>query len=517
MAEIFAGLGLEVARLRRSTAEVRGTLVGKARAFVAGIYCPLGVRAMRRALAEEKPDLVNVHNLYPFISPAALRECRRAGVPVVMTVHNFRLICPTGLFMRDGGPCELCLERGNEWGCVRHNCEHSRLKSLGYAARNAVARLRRHYIDCVDVFACITEFQRRKLIEAGFPPERIVVIPNCAETGAQGRTGTQQGAPTTPEAQAPGTQQPATAHQGPTEGPTQQPAAANQGPTEGPTQQPAAANQGPTKGPTQQPAAAHQGPTKGPTQQPAAANQGPTEGPTQQPAAAQQGPTEGPTQQPAAANQGPTKGPTQQPAAANQGPTEGPTQQPAAAEVVSSAPGLCRGDYVGFCGRISREKGIDLIAEAARRHPEIGFRLAGAVGDPELVADLPPNVKMTGFLRGRDLEDFYEGARFVVMASRCYEGFPMAILEAARHSRATVAPDHGGFTEIVSGAGVLFRPGDADSLAEAVSSLWHDPQRAATLGRNAAERLRERYATPVVAARWGEIVERLTGRKPAEG
>lgn len=436
MAEIFAGLGLEVARLRRSTGEVRGTLAGKARAFVAGIYCPLGVRAMRRALAEERPDLVNVHNLYPFISPAALRECRRAGVPVVMTVHNFRLICPTGLFMRDGAPCELCLERGDEWGCVRHNCEHSRLKSLGYAARNAVARLRQHYIDCVDVFACITEFQRRKLIEAGFPPERIVVIPNCAETGGQGRTGTQQPAPT-PEAQAPGTQRPAAAHQGPTEGPTQQPAAAHQG----------------------------------------------------------------------------------------------PTQRPAAAEGVSSATGLCRGGYgqpaggeaqtrggyVGFCGRISREKGIDLIAEAARRHPEIGFRLAGAVGDPELVADLPPNVELTGFLRGRDLEDFYEGARFVVMASRCYEGFPMAILEAARHSRATVAPDHGGFTEIVSGAGVLFRSGDADSLAEAVSGLWHDPLRASALGRKAVERLRERYATPVVARQWGEIVERLTGRKPSEG
>ena len=411
MAEIFAGLGLEVARLRRSTAEVRGTLVGKARAFVAGIYCPLGVRAMRRALAEEQPDLVNVHNLYPFISPAALRECRRAGVPVVMTVHNFRLICPTGLFMRDGAPCELCLERGDEWGCVRHNCEHSRLKSLGYAARNAVARLRRHYIDCVDVFACITEFQRRKLIEAGFPPERIVVIPNCAETGRPMAPGAQQGA-TTPEAQAPGTQQPAAAHQGP---------------------------------------------------------------------------------------------------------TKGPTQQPVAAEGVSSAPGLWRGGYVGFCGRISREKGIDLIAEAARRHPEIGFRLAGAVGDPELVADLPPNVELTGFLKGRDLEDFYERACFVVMASRCYEGFPMAILEAARHSRTTVAPDHGGFTEIVSGAGVLFHPGDADSLAEAVSSLWRDPQLAVALGRKAAERLRERYATPVVARQWREIVEMLTGKKPYEG
>lgn len=60
------------------------------------------------ALRRERPDIVNVHNLYPFISPAALFECKKSGVPVVMTIHNFRLICPTGLFMRDGLPCEVC-------------------------------------------------------------------------------------------------------------------------------------------------------------------------------------------------------------------------------------------------------------------------------------------------------------------------------------------------------------------------------------------------------------------------
>ncbi|MDE7180994.1 MAG: glycosyltransferase, partial [Muribaculaceae bacterium] len=97
MAEIFSGLGHEVVQLRATTAGVRDTMAGKVRAFVAGIHCPSGVRAMREALRWEKPDVVNVHNLYPFISPAALRECRRAGVPVIMTVHNYRLICPTGL------------------------------------------------------------------------------------------------------------------------------------------------------------------------------------------------------------------------------------------------------------------------------------------------------------------------------------------------------------------------------------------------------------------------------------
>ena len=85
-----------------------------------GIYSSSGVRGMRDALRRERPDIVSVHNLYPFISPAALFECKKAGVPIVMTIHNFRLICPTGLFMRDGLPCEVCLERGNEWSCVRY-------------------------------------------------------------------------------------------------------------------------------------------------------------------------------------------------------------------------------------------------------------------------------------------------------------------------------------------------------------------------------------------------------------
>ena len=72
------------------------------------------MKGLREILEREKPDVVNVHNLYPFISPAALFECKKAKVPVVMTVHNFRLICPTGLFMRNGKPCEVCLQKRNE-------------------------------------------------------------------------------------------------------------------------------------------------------------------------------------------------------------------------------------------------------------------------------------------------------------------------------------------------------------------------------------------------------------------
>lgn len=367
MAAAFAERGVEVQQLRMTTEGMRESLSGQVRGFVSGLYCPSGVRAMRQALECFRPDVVNVHNLYPFISPAALRECKRQGVPVVMTVHNFRLMCPTGLFMRSGVPCEDCLRAGNEWRCVWHNCEHSLLKSLGYAARNAVARWHRYYKDCVDRFACITEFQRRKLIEAGFPADKLLVIPNAVNT--------------------------------------------------------------------------HSSDSR-------------------------------------------------------------------------QDPNICAiTPYVAFCGRLSREKGVDLIIEVARRHPEITFKLAGAVRDAELIAHKPTNVELVGYVTGTHLRDFYRQARFVLMASRCYEGFPMAILEAACEYRPTLAPDHGGFTEIITdGAepiGRLFRPGDVDDLERQVLALWNNPDTADTLGRAAHTKLQQRYAMDVVTTQWLTLLSSL--------
>ena len=101
MASMFREHGHEVCFYRLTTERSRESLSGKIKGFLCGIYSPSGVKGLREILEREKPDVVNVHNLYPFISPAALFECKKTKVPVVMTVHNFRLICPTGLFMRN--------------------------------------------------------------------------------------------------------------------------------------------------------------------------------------------------------------------------------------------------------------------------------------------------------------------------------------------------------------------------------------------------------------------------------
>ena len=360
MAAMWTDHGHQVVQLRMSTAGSRDSFVGKIHGFLAGLYSPKGVREMRRILKAERPDVVNVHNLFPFISPAALSECKKAGVPVVMTVHNFRLICPTGLFMRDGKPCELCLEKGNEWSCVRYNCEHSLLKSVGYAARNAVARYSEAYRKCVDRFACITDFQRQKLIQAGFDVEKIVVIPNSI---------------------------------------------------------------------------------------------------------------------------------------------------PCSTDLHSTL-----GDYIAYVGRLSYEKGYDLLIEVARRHPEIPFRFAGARRVSEAL-EIPGNVHLMGYLKGNELSDFIRESRLLVIPSRCYEGFPMAILEAAQFGKPVISPNHGGFTEIIgdgdTAIGRLFAPGNVDDLERHVVALWNNSNEIVRLGEKAHDKLLREYSTEVIYQKWNDLIKSM--------
>ncbi len=98
------------------------------------------------------------------------------------------------------------------------------------------------------------------------------------------------------------------------------------------------------------------------------------------------------------------------------------------------------------------------------------------------------------------------------MASRCYEGFPMAILEGARYRKATIGPDHGGFSEIIGkgdeAIGLLFRPGDIDDLSSKVAYLWDNPSECLLLGEKAHKKLINRYSTEVIARRWQQVLKR---------
>ncbi len=322
-----------VVSFERSSEEISQMYFGSARALLSGIYNPASRHSFRQLLLEESPDILHIHNLYPMISPSILPVATMFGIPVVMTVHNYRLVCPNGLHYSKGEICERCAT-GSEYWCVLNNCEGSAAKSIGYALRNWWARLKGYYQDNVCIFACLTQFQRDRLIKAGFSQDKVVVIPNMVKA-----------------------------------------------------------------------------------------------------------------------------------------------VEPMAID--------SEGEYVGYAGRISREKGIDVLVNVSRQCKDIPFR---AIGDysrmPRLHEDVPNNFSLMGHCDGDKLTAFYSNARIIVLPSVCWETFGLVIVEAMSHGKPVVACNIGGLPYIVEHGvtGLLVEPGNETDLEEKIRYLWERPDLCKKMG-----------------------------------
>jgi glycosyltransferase involved in cell wall biosynthesis len=135
--------------------------------------------ALRGVFRRERPHVAHFHNTFPLISPAACHAARAEGVPVVQTLHNYRLLCPNALFFRSGRVCEDCLHKPIAWPGVVHACyRNSRAASATVATMLGVHRALGTWSRAVDLHIVPSEFARRKFIEGGLPPERLVVKPH---------------------------------------------------------------------------------------------------------------------------------------------------------------------------------------------------------------------------------------------------------------------------------------------------------------------------------------------------
>jgi glycosyltransferase involved in cell wall biosynthesis len=135
-------------------------------------------REFSALLQRTKPDVVHIHNFFPLISPSVYYACRKAGVPVVQTLHNYRLLCPAATLYRDGNVCEECLQHGLLRG-VKYGCyQGSKLGTSAIALMLQVHRRLRTWAKMVDCYIALTEFSRRKLIDGGLPAAKIRVKPN---------------------------------------------------------------------------------------------------------------------------------------------------------------------------------------------------------------------------------------------------------------------------------------------------------------------------------------------------
>ena len=356
----------EVITYFRSSEELEEMPYGKTKAFFSALYNPKSIKALKELIIKENPDLVHVHNLYPLISPAILPVIKKMGIPIVMTVHNYRLLCPNGLFFNKGAICEKCTGKGKELNCITNNCEGSLFKSSGYALRNFWARKKAYYTQNIDVFLCLTAFQKNKLIANGFTSQNCEVLTNFYKK-----------------------------------------------------------------------------------------------------------------------------------------------------EIKTIDYTTTNRNYVAFAGRISPEKGIPLLLEAAKKLPHINFQLAGGIREGyEQELEIPKNVILRGMLSSKELSDFYGSARFLVLSSIWYEGFPMVFPEAMAHKLPIIAPNMAGYPEIAEENfnGLLFENGNAISLARTIDDLWNNYELSEKLGLNGFKNANIKYSSKVYYNKLESIYNQLIKR-----
>jgi len=352
IAQLLAERGHEVSLYTKSSEGITHSASGKIAAFLGGVWNPRSRHDMRRLLGEKSPDIVFVQNLYPLISPSILSLCREEGIPIVMRVANYRLMCPNGLHLSHGRVCERCIG-GKEYWCLLMNCEGNIFKSAGYSLRNAVARSMGLYKENVTEYISASSFLRNRMVEAGFPVERIHTIPNVVpDVERTSITGEH--------------------------------------------------------------------------------------------------------------------------------------------------------NYVAYVGRISREKGVDILIAAAEKCPEIPFRLAGKLNPLfRLPSSFPKNIEFTGFLEKEALSKFYAEARFVVSCSECFETFGMSVAEAMLHEKPVIASRIGIFPEFVQEGitGMLAETGNADDLARKIWELWKQPDLCRAMGKAGRQRALSEYSPDIYYTR----------------
>lgn len=337
--------GHQVVTYFRSSEEIENIPYGKFKAFLSGIHNSHSNRCVKALIQKESPDIVHVHNLYPLISPSILPIIREMKVPIVMTVHNYRLLCPNGLFFDKGEICEKCTGVGKELNCITNNCEGSLFKSTGYALRNFWARVNKYYSDNVSFFICLSNIQKEKLIKYGLSKEKLLVIPNMYRGDLSN-------------------------------------------------------------------------------------------------------------------------------------------------EVMYK-----EGKYIGYIGRISEEKGSDIILKLAIKLPHINFKIAGTYKNDDKLDKTLKNVEYMGFLKNEELNNFYMNCLFTIFPSVCNESFGMSIIEAFGHKKPVIASELGASPEIIENniTGLIYKKSDLNDLLTKVNILINDKRKIREMGEKGYEKVLKIY------------------------
>ena len=162
---------------RREYIDASRRLSLRAKDAVSSVYSHAARRCLRRLIELTKPDIAHMHIIYHQLTMSIVDELARAKIPMVMTLHDYKIGCPAYVLYRDGKPCHDCTT-GAVQNVVRHKCiKGSRAASILAGAEAVLSRAAGKY-DKIDAYVCPSAFAGSIAIETGVPTERIHVVPN---------------------------------------------------------------------------------------------------------------------------------------------------------------------------------------------------------------------------------------------------------------------------------------------------------------------------------------------------
>lgn len=300
-------------------------------------------KKLEETLKTNNIDVGHIHNVFQIIGPKVYKTLYNYNIPIVQTLHNFRFLCPNGLFFDNNhNICELC-KNGDFNKCLLKKCyQKSYLKSFLMAAR--VKKTRKYVENYVSQFIALTDFAKEKFIESGFVNDKIEVKSNFL--------------------------------------------------------------------------------------------------------------------------------------------------------FLNNNPISHDKKYALYLGRISEEKGLDVLIEAFKK---INFILKIA-GNGNYLTTLKnkakeySNIKFIGFVSGKEKQETLKNCSFMIFSSKCYESFPISILEAYQYHKPVIASNLGGVPNIVRNnySGYIFENGKTESLIKTIYKML-ESERYKQLGENAFQLFKEKY------------------------
>jgi glycosyltransferase involved in cell wall biosynthesis len=176
---LLKAFGHETVEYRRTNKEIGNHLLERIAAVPRTLWSWESYRDVSELIRSHHPDIAHIHNTLAVVSPSVYYACRKLGVPVVQTLHNYRLICPRADLFRAGAICEECVGKQFPWPGVKRGCYHSSIPQTAVvAALHRGHQAADSWAGLIDRYIVPSDFAKRKLSEGGVPGSKIEVKPN---------------------------------------------------------------------------------------------------------------------------------------------------------------------------------------------------------------------------------------------------------------------------------------------------------------------------------------------------